>query len=135
MTSPQQKASWLRAIREAASQQQIPLPPFTHHGMGSAICRDKTTGRFVSYKRRLVCAHDAEKDGIEWTLWLEEAGLPNTVASFREPLVPTPDRVGSILAILRGWLIDQWTLEAAQQAAASHPDAKVGNLRDRLARR
>jgi hypothetical protein len=85
--------------------------------MGSALCRSQNPGRFVSFKRRLVNANEARNDGVHWTLWLEEDDVPNIVASFREPLLPTPQRVAATLSILQGWLIDEWTVEKAQQAA------------------
>src|SRR5947207_13002334 len=118
MTSLPRKPSWLRAIKEAATEQHIPLPPFTGGGMGSAFCRSQSKGRFASCKRRLVSVADAEKDGVEWTLWFEEEDHPNTVAAFREPLTPTPERVSVILSILRGWLVDLWSVERTQQVAA-----------------
>jgi hypothetical protein len=67
-------------------------------------------------------------DGVEWTLWLEEDDLPNTIAAFREPLCPTPHRVTAILSILRGWLLDHWTVETAQQLAATHANASVERI-------
>src|SRR5258708_1869330 len=109
MTSSQRKPSWLRAIKDAATQQQIPLPSFTEAGMGSAICRDTKIGRFVSFKRRLVSPNAAMKDGVEWTLWQEEDDSPCPVAAFREPLTPTPDRFAPTFFILRAWLVNPCT--------------------------
>src|SRR5438552_12450514 len=128
MGSGEQKPSWLRSINDAARLQQVPLPPFTQAGMGSALLRGANGGRFVSFKRRLVSASDAVNNGVEWTLWLEDDDSPSTVAAFREPLVPTPDRVAAILSILRGWLIDQWTVETAEQVAASHGNARLERI-------
>ncbi len=120
MASTQQKPSWLKAIKDAANLQHIPLPLFKDAGMGSALCRAASGGRFVSFKRRLVSAKDANNDGVEWTLWLEEDDLPRMIAGFREPLTPAADRVAAVLSILKGWLLDQWTIETAEQVGANH---------------
>ena len=86
MTSSQQKPSWLRAIKDAANEQNIPLPPFTDAGMGSALCRDTSGKRFISFKRRLVSATDAVNAGVEWTLWLEEDDHPTPLQLFASRL-------------------------------------------------
>jgi len=125
MSELPRRTTWLTAIREAANQRQIPLPRFTQAGMGSALCRSQNASRFVSFKRRLVNANEARNDGVHWTLWLEEHDVPSIVATFREPLVPTPDRVAATLSILQGWLIGDWTVEKAQQAAATQENPCV----------
>jgi Zn-dependent peptidase ImmA (M78 family) len=125
MTSSQQNPSWLRAIKDAANQQNIPLPPFTDAGMGSALCRGTSGERFISFKRRLVSVTDAVNAGVEWTLWLEENDQPTPIATFREPLTPDPDRVIATLSILRGWLVDQWTVKTAERTAAIHANARL----------
>ncbi|MBL8800319.1 MAG: ImmA/IrrE family metallo-endopeptidase [Planctomycetia bacterium] len=126
--NPRRQRSWLRSIQEAADHEHIPLPSFVDMGMGSALCRAPNGQRFVSYKRRPVSARDALHSGVEWTLWLEDDGYPTTIAIFREALTATPERVAAVLAILRGWLIDHWTVEAAEHVAAEHPNARVGRI-------
>jgi hypothetical protein len=78
-------------------------------------------GRFVTFKRRLVAAPEAEIDGIEWTLWREEDHLPVAIAAFREPLDPTPQNVNRALVLIRGWLVDGWASSEAQAAVQKHP--------------
>jgi hypothetical protein len=118
--------SWLRAIADAANEAQIQLPEFMDRGMGSVICRSAAGGRFVSVKRRFVPASQAVKDGVEWGLWCEQDDESFPVAIFREPLGPTPERVAFMLAVLKGWLLDQWNVEQAESAAATHSNAAVG---------
>ena len=126
MTDLVKKPSWLRAITDAANEAQIPLPDFRDRGMGSAICRNTDGGRFVSVKRRFVPANQAAQDGVEWGLWNEQNDESVPVAVFREPLSPTPERVSFMLSVLRGWLLDRWNVEQAENAAATHWNATVG---------
>ncbi len=125
MTSPPQKLSWLKAINEAASKEHIQLPPFTEAGMGTAICREMSSGRFVSFKRRLVSATEAQRDGVEWSLWLNDSEQPRPIVTFREPITPTPQDVTSILSVLHGWLLAQWPIGQAREIAAKHANARV----------
>lgn len=125
MTSQHRKLSWLKAINEAATGQHVALPPFAEVGMGTALCRDLSIGRFVSFKRRLVSASEARHDGVEWALWLSHDDRPSFVAVFREPLIPTPERVSIILSILQGWLVDRWPTEQVERVAATHGRARV----------
>ncbi len=126
MTDLLKKPSWLRALADAATEAQIPLPEFTNRGMGSAVCRSADGSRFVSVKRRFVPAHQAANDGVEWGLWCEQNDEPVPVVVFREPLSPTPERVTFMLSVLRGWLLDRWDIEQAENAAATHSNAMVG---------
>ncbi len=126
MTELVKKTSWLRALADAASEAQIPLPEFSDRGMGSAICRSADGGRFVSMKRRFVPANQATQAGVEWGLWCEQDDEPIPVAAFREPLSPTPERVAFMLSVLRGWLLEDWNVAQAENAAASHANATVG---------
>jgi hypothetical protein len=120
------KPSWLKAIAEAAIEAQVQLPEFTDRGMGSVICRSADGGRFVSVKRRFVTASQAAKDGVEWGLWREQNDESFPVAIFREPLGPTRERVTFMVSVLRGWLLDRWSVEQAESAATTHANAMVG---------
>jgi hypothetical protein len=126
MTELVKKTSWLRALADAASAAQILLPEFSDCGMGSAICRIADGGRFVSMKRRFVPANQATQAGVEWGLWCDHAGESVPVAVFREPLNPTPERIAFMLSVLRGWLLDHWNVVQAENAAANHANATVG---------
>ena len=121
MTEKARQKAWLSAIAEAATEQGIFLPPFTGHGMGSARSVKTGDGRFITFKRRLVPAAQAEVDGVEWTLWLEHEDRPKPIAAFREPLEPKQENVTSVLSLLKGWLIDAWTPDEAKLAVAQHP--------------
>ncbi len=121
MSDTTRRPSWLRAIAEAAKAQGVVLPPFTGHAMGAARSTMVEDGRFITFKRRLVPAAQAEVDGIEWTLWQEQDGLPVPVASFREGLEPKEPNIANVLAILKGWLVDGWTPDEVKTAISKHP--------------
>ena len=125
MTDPLQQQSWLRALAEAAKEQGVSLPSFTGHAMGSARSVSSADGRFITFKRRLVSAAQAEVDGVEWTLWREQDDVPVPVAAFREPLQPRRENVAPALSLLKGWLIDGWTPEDAKVAVRTHPGAQT----------
>ena len=127
MTDLPTKPSWLRTLADAANEAQIPLPAFSDRGMGNGVCRSADGGRFVSLKRRFVPANQAMRDGVEWGLWSEHNDEPVPVAIFREPLTPTPERVAFMLLVLRGWLLDRWNVAQAENAAATHSNARVGD--------
>lgn len=126
MTDLSKKPSWLRAIADAANEAQIQLPEFKDCGMGSVICRSSDGERFVSVKRRFVPASQAAKDGVEWGLWCVQEDESCPVAVFREPFSPTPERVAFMLSVLKGWLVDRWNIEEAENVAATHANATVG---------
>jgi hypothetical protein len=125
MNNQNQNLSWLTAIHNAATEEALQLPPFVDRGMGSAICRSASGNRFVSVKRRLLPVQRAATEGVEWTLWREEQEVPEPVVVFREPLHPTSEQVRFILSALKGWLIDEWTVETAKQRADSHVAAAI----------
>jgi Zn-dependent peptidase ImmA (M78 family) len=110
--------SWIAAINTAAAREGIALPPMTDHGMGSLSWRDNLSDRLVSFKRRLVPLSEAEKSGIEWSLWSGAEDKPLCVTSFREALYPTEARVASVLSLLKGWLLDRWAPAEAKRAVA-----------------
>ncbi len=129
MTDPRQKLTWAGAICEAAGEAYVNLPPFTNRGMGSVVCRDADGKRSVSLKRPLVPADEAAKAGIEWTLWTDDDEHSVPVATFREAVVPTPERVAFLLPVLKGWLRDQWTVAQLKDALKGHPNATAPDIR------
>ncbi len=48
------------------------------------------------------------------------------MAIFREPLRPTPERIKFMLSVMKGWLLDRWSIEQAECAARTHANAVVG---------
>lgn len=113
--------SWLKAIADAAREQHLALPPFTAGGMGTARSSTVGDGRFVTFKRRLVPADQAENDGVEWTLWFEKDETPVPIAAFRQPLWPKMEEVAATLFFLKGWLVDEWTQDDAKANVDRHP--------------
>jgi hypothetical protein len=122
--NPRQKG-WLSAIAEAATEEGISLPQFNGLGMGSARSEEVAGGRYITFKRRLVPASQAEIDGIEWTLWQEHDDLPTPIAAFRDPTEPKQEYVKRTLSLLKGWLVDGWTRDEAKLAVGRHPGAQV----------
>jgi hypothetical protein len=118
-----EKSTWLGAITEAAKLQGLTLPAFDGVGMGALRSEMTRSGRFITVKRRIAPADQAEIDGVEWALWREQDDLTIPVAGFREPLRPSPENVGAVLAVLKGWLVDDWTPDEAKAAVSKHPRA------------
>jgi Zn-dependent peptidase ImmA (M78 family) len=118
MSNSEKKRSWLKAIDEFASNHGVELPPFSELGMGTAIARDNVTGRSVSYKRRLVPAKEAERNGAEWSFWFRDDHQSQTIVTFREPLVPTEERIKIIFPMVKGWLVGHWSIQQIEKIAA-----------------
>ncbi len=110
------RPSWTASIADYARERQIPLPPFSRRGIGSVRTESTASGRFATIKWRLVTVAEAEKSGIEFTLWRAEDDLPIPVFSLREPVEPDRARVAQVASILKGWLIDEMSLEEAKTA-------------------
>jgi hypothetical protein len=125
MTERLREKTWLTAIAEAAKEQGISLPPFHAQGMGNARSVILADGRYITFKRRLVPAAQAEVDGVEWALWLEQDDLPTLIAAFRETLVPKQEIVNDTLSLLKGWLVEGWTPAEAKLAVGRHRGAQV----------
>jgi hypothetical protein len=53
----------------------------------------------------------------------QQEDLTVLVAVFREPLEPHPENVTATLALLKGWLVDEWTPAEAKLAVGKHPRA------------
>ena len=125
MIDAAQKPTWLQAIVEAAKEHGFSLPAFSVQGMGSARSASTAEGHFVTFKRRLVQANQADIDGVEWTLWQERGGLPQPAIAFRVPQHPQQESVDSTLALLKGWLVNQWSPDAAKDAVKKHPRCQI----------
>src|SRR5207245_8413569 len=121
---PQQQ-TWLSAIAEAAKLQHLELPPFDQYGMGALRSTTTASGRFVTLKRLLGPAAKTKGHGVEWALWHEPDDVPVVVVVLRDPLEPDKASVAVTLALLKGWLVDQWTPEVAKAAASEHPGVQA----------
>ncbi len=120
-----QRRTWLSALAEAARLQQVNLPSFDGYGMGALRSATTASGRFVTLKRRLVPADKAEVEGVEWALWRQQDDRSVLVAAFREPLEPNQENVTTTLALLKGWLVDEWTPDEAKGAVGKHPRSQA----------
>ncbi len=89
--------------------------------MGTARSVTVAGGRFVTFKRRLIPADQAESDGVEWTLRLEADETPVPIAAFRQPLTPMHEEVAATLSFLKGWLLERWTPGEAKAKVDQHP--------------
>ncbi len=85
------------------------------------------SGRFVTIKRRFVSATEAINDGVELTLWRMDDDSPLPALTFRNPLHPNKEQTASVLSVLKGWLLDEMTLEEARTAVES-PRAHVEQI-------
>ena len=109
-----ERSSWLAIVYETAADQGVRLPAATDNGMGNVTCRSANGRRFVSIKRRLVPAEEAELNGIEWTLWSDGKDISDPVVRFRESLHPTTERARFIVALMSGWLVENWPIDLAR---------------------
>jgi hypothetical protein len=117
--------TWLGAIAEAAKSQGLELPAIDGYGMGALRSATTASGRFVTLKRRIGRAAKGEVGSVEWALWYQREDLPVLVAAFRDYLEPDQESVAATLPLLKGWLVDQWTLDAAKVAVSKHPGAQA----------
>jgi hypothetical protein len=111
MDEKSKQQNWLRAVKDAAKEQLVALPPFSQQAMGVAHTEPMPNGRFVTVKYRLVPRTEALRDGIQWTLWQGENDLPDPELSFRRPLKAEKQAVNLVLRVLKGWLLDNLTVE------------------------
>lgn len=101
----------------------LELPAFEIPGMGTV--RTVTLhNRFMTMKR-ILPGSKSSFDGVQWALWQQPADIPLLVAAFRDVVQPEEESVGRTLAILKGWLVDQWTTDETKQAVAKHPGAQA----------
>lgn len=109
------KRTWIGALKDAAATLAVELPPLVPQAMGVARTETSSSGRYVTLKRRLVPAAQAADDGTEWTFWQEAGEYPIAEITFRQPLEPKPEAVCQVLRMLKGWLIDNWSVNEAAE--------------------
>ncbi|MGF1577946.1 MAG: hypothetical protein ACFCD0_01140 [Gemmataceae bacterium] len=107
---------WLSEIAKAAATQGIPLPSFACSEVDHARTTNSDNNRAVTFQRRNDSVEVAEKEGIEWGLWTSKDDMPVPVATFHESIYPNDEAVSRVLAILKGWLVDDWTPDEATAA-------------------
>ncbi|MFI5454173.1 MAG: ImmA/IrrE family metallo-endopeptidase [Isosphaerales bacterium] len=92
--------------------------------------RTETTasGRFVTIKRRFVSATEATNDGVEVALWWTNDDLPLPAVTFREPLHPNQEQIANVLSILKGWLLDEVTLDEVRSAVGKRANVRVQEI-------
>ncbi len=120
MNDTKEQLSWLGAIERIAKERSVSFPRFIGHAMGTARTECVASGRFATFKRRLVSDEQAGIDGIEWGLWQETGGEPEPVITFRSPLTPNNNDVEYVFSLLSGWLLEGWTVEEANEAVNVH---------------
>jgi hypothetical protein len=109
MTEKTKQDTWLRAIEDAAKERSIKLPPFNRKPMGLASTEPSQNGRFITVRYRLLPRAEALKDGIQWTL--RQTGSDAVDLTFRQPANPEKEAVNSTLEILKGWILDNLSIE------------------------
>lgn len=117
-------STWLKALGEAARQQQFELPAFAASGMG-ALRSETTLGNRFATLKRLLRGAKWDFDGVEWALWQQVEDHPLLVAAFRDALEPKDEPVRLTLMILKGWLVDQWSADDAKRAVNGHPGVQA----------
>ncbi len=121
MNDALRQPTWPQALAELAQAQELPWPGFQTTGMGTARTLPGQSDRFVTLKRRLVSLAEAEREGIEFTLWQDQADSLGPVVAFRESIRPAAGEIARAFKILRGWLIDEVSVEAVHVMTHHHP--------------
>jgi len=119
-SNPLRTQTWLKALAEAASQQQFEFPAFGSFGMGALRSTTTSDHRFVTVKR-LLPNKKSEFDGVEWALWQQLDDQPLLVAVFRDAREPDELSLGLTLTLLKGWLADGWAVAETKQKVSEHP--------------
>ena len=119
-SNPLRTQSWLKALAQAASQQQFEFPAFDSFGMGALRSTMTSDHRFVTVKRVLP-NKKSDFDGIEWAHWQQLDEQPILVAVFRDAREPDEASLALTLTLLKGWLVDRWEVEEFKQRVNSHP--------------
>ena len=124
MNKTSQQSTWSDKIAQLARSQKISLPIFQTNGMGSVRSLPIQSGRFVTMKRRLVSLAEAERNGVEFALWQDQADSPVPIASFRESTKPTASDVARAFQVMKGWLIDESPADVMRVMVSEHPQAQ-----------
>jgi hypothetical protein len=106
--------TWLQAIEDAAKERSIELPPFIRKPMGLARSMPTENGRYITVRYRLVPRAEAERDGVQWAL--RQEGNDSLDLAFRQSVTPEKETVASILTLLNGWLLENWSVERTRDS-------------------
>jgi Zn-dependent peptidase ImmA (M78 family) len=101
------------------------LPQAIHRGMGSVIWRNSGGDRFVSFRPLLGIPPDPESAKARWSLWHEANDQPRSVLTFNLPLRPVPQLTLQVATVLRGWLLEHWNNQAAQQHVKEFANVEI----------
>lgn len=125
MSDPSPKTTWPAVIAEAATAAGTSLPQATQRGMGSVLWRNPAGDRFVSFRPLLGMPPDPKNARARWALWHDEKDRPRSVLVFHLPLRPVSELTPQVASVLRGWLLDQWTDQAAEQHVAAFAKVEI----------
>jgi hypothetical protein len=87
--------------------------------MGSVLWRNSAGDRFVSFRPLLGLPPDPQNGRAQWSLWHEENDQPRSVVVFHVPLRPVSELAPQVASVLQGWLLEQWSDQAAEQHVAA----------------
>jgi Zn-dependent peptidase ImmA (M78 family) len=61
----------------------------------------------------------------QWSLWLDENDRPRSVLVFHLPLRPALELAPQVASILKGWLLEQWSDQAAERNVTAFAEVEI----------
>src|SRR5205809_310278 len=119
------RTTWPAVIVEAAKAAGMSLPQATQRGMGSVIWRNSGGDRFVSFRPLLGMPPDPENAKARWSLWHDEKDQSRSTLVFHLPLRPVPELTLQVASVLHGWLLEQWSDQAAEQHVTAFAKTEI----------
>jgi hypothetical protein len=117
------KMTWPAVIAEATKA--AGLPQAAQRGMGSVIWRNVARDRFISFRPLLGKPPDSKNARALWSLWHDENDQPRSVLVFQVPLRPDTKLTSQVVSVLKGWLLDQWSDQTAEQHVAAFAKVEI----------
>ncbi len=125
MSDSSPKTTWPAVIAEAAKAAGMSLPQATQRGMGSVLWRSPAGDRFVSFRPLLGMPPDPNNAEARWSLWHDENDRPRSALVFHLPLRPVSELAPQVASVLQGWLLQQWSDQAAEQHVTAFAKVEI----------
>jgi Zn-dependent peptidase ImmA (M78 family) len=125
MSDSSANSTWPAVIAEAAKAPGMSLPEATQRGMGSVLWRNPAGDRFVSFRPLLGMPPDPNNAKARWSLWHDENDQPRSVLVFHLPLRPVSELALQVASVLQGWLLEQWSDQAAEQHVTAFAKVEI----------
>jgi Zn-dependent peptidase ImmA (M78 family) len=128
MTDLNPKATWPATVTLFATEVGTTLPGATQRGMGIVEWRNDSGKRFVTFRPLFKAPANRETARARWTLWHDAGDQSRPALVLHLPLRPSAEIAPRLVALIDGWLAQDWTDQEAQQHAAAFADVEVPPL-------